>query len=66
LGVALLLTSGRTSSTIPHPQAASVDRIDNARGYVAGNVCIISQRANLLKKDATVDEVRSLLRYMEG
>lgn len=45
---------------------ASVDRFDNSKGYVKGNVRVISSRANILKKDATVDEIRALLRYMES
>lgn len=44
----------------------SIDRFDNALGYVKGNIRVISTRANLLKRDATVDEVRRLLAYMEG
>lgn len=48
------------------PNAPSVDRKNNSRGYVKGNVVVISNRANLLKKDGTVDEIRRLLKYMEG
>jgi len=44
----------------------SVDRFDNTKGYTRDNIRVISLRANLLKKDATVDEVRKLLVYMEG
>ena len=36
------------------------DRVDNVKGYVPGNVVIISLRANYLKKDATVAELRAL------
>lgn len=38
---------------------ASFDRIDNERGYVDGNVQIISLRANKFKGWATVDDLRS-------
>lgn len=47
------------------PDAASVDRIDNERGYAKGNVRVISTRANLLKKDATVTELRQLADWLE-
>ena len=47
------------------PNSPSVDRLDNCRGYTADNVRIISNRANLLKKDATRAEIRALLAYME-
>lgn len=42
----------------------SVDRIDNAKGYVKENVAVISNRANVLKKDATPDELRRLAEYV--
>lgn len=43
----------------------SLDRVDNSKGYVKGNVRVISWRANTLKKDGTVDEFKQLIRYME-
>lgn len=45
--------------------SASLDRRDNSKGYEKGNVDIISFRANALKSNATVDEIRRLLAYME-
>jgi hypothetical protein len=49
-----------------NPNLPSLDRIDNEKGYVAGNVYIISYRANALKKDANVKEMEAVIRYMEG
>ena len=46
-------------------QSYSLDRIDNAKGYVKGNVALISHRANSYKGDMTIEQVRNLLRYME-
>jgi hypothetical protein len=37
--------------------SASIDRMDNSRGYVPGNVRIISWRANKLRSDGTLKEL---------
>ena len=37
----------------------SLDRIDPARGYVKGNVEVISRKANSMKNMATIDELRT-------
>ena len=43
----------------------SLDRIDNSRGYVKGNVAVISFRANTLKNNATADELRAIANFMD-
>jgi hypothetical protein len=45
--------------------APSLDRRDNKKGYVPGNVRVISWRANRLKNDATVEELEAVLRYLK-
>lgn len=42
----------------------SLDRIDNSRGYVVGNVQVISWRANRLKSDATKEELLAIAASM--
>jgi hypothetical protein len=44
-----------------YPDAPSIDRIDSSRGYVLGNIRIVSWRANSLKSNATVEELEALL-----
>lgn len=41
----------------------SFDRIDSTKGYTKDNVVIISNRANRLKSDATLDEMVKLVEY---
>jgi hypothetical protein len=60
LGIPLVI--GRKNS----PNSPSVDRFDNSKGYVKGNVRVISHRANMLKRDATLAEIERLAAYMRG
>src|ERR1700744_3828225 len=39
------------------PNSPTIDRIDPTKGYVRGNVWIISHRANQIKTDATPSEL---------
>jgi hypothetical protein len=43
----------------------SLDRVDSTKGYVKGNVCLISLRANTLKNDGTAEEHRQIADYIE-
>lgn len=45
--------------------SASIDRIDASKGYVKGNVAIISNRANRIKNDGTAEEHELIARWMK-
>lgn len=42
------------------PNLASIDRIDNTKGYVRGNVWVVSLRANTAKGSLSYDEMRTM------
>lgn len=41
--------------------APTLDRIDPAKGYIPGNVWVISMKANRIKNDATLEELEQLV-----
>lgn len=45
---------------------ATVDKKDPGKGYTKGNVVVISGRANMLKTDATIDELKAIIKYMKS
>ena len=57
LGFPLVYSTKATTSPNPRPDNPSVDCIIPGLGYVPGNVAVISRRANVIKNDATADEV---------
>ena len=42
------------------PNSPTLDKIIPEKGYVKGNVWVISHKANLLKSDATIEELESI------
>jgi len=42
-----------------------LDRIDSTKGYIKGNVWVISNRANTLKNDASLQELKTLVENLE-
>ena len=60
LGIKLIASKDNKSNNSP-----SLDRIDNSKGYVKGNVRVISWRANHIKTDATLSELESVVAYVK-
>ena len=63
LGIPLVCHRGKGSQQGNSP---SLDRIDPTKGYIKGNVWVISNRANTLKNDATLQELKTLVENLEA
>jgi len=60
LGIELAVGEGKQ-----HPASPSLDQIIAGAGYVKGNVRVISNRANSLKNNGTLDELRAIVVDLE-
>ena len=58
LGIPLRMGEGKCHSNSP-----TLDRIDSRKGYVRGNVIVISFRANTIKNDATLEELKMVWKF---
>lgn len=56
------LSPGRA---IKHDGSPTIDKLVPALGYVPGNVRVISWRANRIKCDASLSELKALVAYLE-
>jgi len=64
LGTELVYAVGgreRDTRNIP-----SLDRVDSTKGYIVGNVQVISMFANSVKNNITLEEAMNLVAYMQG
>ena len=59
LGIRLDIGAPQKSDCIP-----TVDRLDSSKPYQAGNVAVISWRANIIKNMGTADEHRKVAAWM--
>ena len=61
LGIKLHVNRGSGGSH----NSPSLDRIDNLKGYVKGNVHVISKRANVIKSDSSFDELEKIYNWVK-
>jgi hypothetical protein len=62
LGVPLWINRDKHGAT---PNSPTLDRLIPRLGYVKGNVCVISHRANVIKSDASAAELRRVASWLE-
>jgi hypothetical protein len=41
----------------------SIDRIDSSKGYIRDNLVVISQKANRIKTNATIEELEKIINF---
>jgi hypothetical protein len=61
LGIPLVIASDSGNDNSP-----SLDRIIPELGYVPGNVAVISRRANRIKNDANLNELKKVVAWLES
>ncbi len=61
LGIPLKENKGKPGA---YKDSPSLDKIDPSKGYVKGNVQVISQQANQMKFNATRDELFKFAKYI--
>jgi hypothetical protein len=54
LGIELQMHKGRSGG---QPNSPALDRVDNSKGYVKGNVMVVSHLANMMKSSATTEQL---------
>jgi len=67
LGIPLVARIGAGRSNRNYVESSpSLDRIDNSKGYIPSNIAVISMRANMIKNNAMLAELKAIVAYIEA
>lgn len=47
------------------PNSPSLDRVDNDQGYIPGNICVVSNKFNSMKRDLTINVLLKMIKYIK-
>ena len=65
LEIPLIVGSDKNSNGGGTDNSPTLDRIDNNKGYIKGNIQIISRKANQMKSNANFEEIKKLYLFMK-
>ena len=60
LNIPLKFNTGR-----PQDNSYSLDRIDSTKGYTVDNIVVVSYRANKIKSNATLEELKGIVEFYD-
>lgn len=63
LGIPLCIHRGTSGGRYDSP---ALDRVDNSKGYVKGNVLVISHLANMMKSSANVEQLIKFSEWVQS
>lgn len=55
----------RGKGRVKLPQSPTLDRIDPKKGYVPGNVAVISDKANAIKSNANYRQIGEVYKWLK-
>ena len=65
LGIELEVNKAKDGRKGPKPNSPSLDKLIPSKGYVKGNIAVISHKANLMKSNGSLEEIEAIIKWME-